>query len=215
MKSQTYAELQAMLRRYRFPSSNISDGMLRKLLQLADEVGNLGDHGIRAEVIKLLSLAREFQEDWAKLPLHWTLEAASRRSPWTSEMVMHIVKGWPFSMVKTPFLDITQTHPGAVADALLTLLQNSHIIPQEIPNLLVETLMQSAPGAGGNAITRVARLISIIRAKDVQWGERVASWLYLNSLRDARLEIMEALMEGWPNLFPPLESPSALEAKPQ
>ena len=208
MSSKQYAELHNLLRRYRVPRNTIPDGELVRLIRLADEAG---DFWTRTRVTRILSVAREFQEEWAQAPLRWAMAAARNRSPWTAEMLKYLIKGWPFLMVKTDFMNILATHPAAVAEALLKLYENQQILPVEIPDLVLDTLIQMAPGAGGNAPALTARVISLLRPHDHSWGERVASWLYHEQLKDAQPEIVEALMDGWPAIFPTLEPAAAMK----
>ncbi len=201
MTAEKFVELHDLLRRYRNAIRNVSDEQLRHALELADEIG---DHWAQAQVTRWIARARELQPDWFQLPLGWLRQAAVRRSPWTLDLARYIITGCPMAMVRKEFLEAAERHPAAVAQALIDLIEAGTISPLEVPDIILERLVNHAPGAGGNAAGVVARLLAHLRPEETEWAHRISAWLHSDRLKESRIDIMEALLEGWPTIFPSL-----------
>ncbi len=195
MKMHPYAELMNILREYRTVARNVPSTLLRHTVSLASEAG---DFWARSQIIRWLAHIRQGESEWIPTLREWLLNAATRRSPWTIEMVFDALKGWPHILKLDWFTDVARAHPGAVADALIRALDFQVINDNHIPVELVQSLASSALLAGGHAPGKVAALLSKLYPGDKRWGDIIRVWLEHPSARESKVDILDALMNGWP-----------------
>ncbi|GBC84196.1 hypothetical protein HRbin11_00618 [bacterium HR11] len=198
MKSMAFIELIGILRQYRSRLRNVDTETIERTIRLADEAG---DFWSRREVISWVAQVQPGATAWLVTFVNWMVQAAGRRSPWTSEMAFEILKGWPDVALQDPqWLDAVELYPSAIAEALLQALDAKALQGSSIPEALIERLAQAALKFGGTAAAAVVRLIARVYPEDPRWGRTVLEWLNQEPTEELRAEFQRALQSAWPDL---------------
>jgi len=198
MKSQSFIELVSILRQYRSRFRNVDAETIERAVRLADEVG---DFWSRKEVVSWTAQVQPGASPWLVTFVNWLVQAAGRRSPWTSEIAFEVLKGWPEVSLQDPqWLDAVELYPSAIAEALLQALDAKVLQGSSIPETLIERLAQAALKFGGTAAAAVVRLIARVYPEDPRWGRTVLEWLNQEQTEELRAEFQRALQSAWPDL---------------
>jgi hypothetical protein len=198
MKSASFIELVSILRRYRSRFRNVDPETIERTVRLADEAG---DSWSRREVVSWVAQVQPEAVPWLGTFVNWLVQAAQRRSPWTSEIAFEILKGWPeVSLQDLQWLEAIELYPSAIAEALLQALDARVLEGSKIPETFIERLAQAALKFGGTAAAAVVRLIARVYPEDPRWGQTVLEWLNQEQTKELRAQFQRALQNAWPNL---------------